>query len=324
MLTFGAIFLLLTLGVTVLFTALLLPVLKRHHLGQRILEIGPSWHKSKEGTPTMGGLGFLCAITVTGILGCVLLQGRGIDIRQSALVLFYAIANGLVGITDDVAKLRKKKNEGLLPWQKLLLQAVFAAAFLALLHLYGIGTTLPIPYTAAVPQLGFFFDLLFMLFLLGTVNFVNLTDGIDGLAAAVSLAVGIFFLTFALLSDNAVLLLPAALLCGGCGGFLFFNIHPAKLFMGDTGSLFLGALIAGCGMVSGSPLLLLPAGLVFYLEGASVVLQVLCFRFTKKRLFRMAPLHHHFEKAGFGENRILLLFLLISSLGGAAALGAIR
>ena len=243
----------------------------------------------------------------------------GDGVHGTVLVLAYALANGLIGIVDDAAKLRKKQNEGLLPWQKLLLQTTFAAGFLALWRLYYGASPLPLPFHNSI-DLGIFYYPAALLFLLGSVNFVNLTDGIDGLAATVSLIAGAFYTVFALLKGDVLLLLVAAALSGGVLGFLFFNAHPAKLFMGDTGSLYLGGLLAGCAFLSRSPLTLLPAGLIFYAEGFSVILQVAVYKLRKKRLFRMAPLHHHFEKGGWSEWRIVGVFSLAAVLAAAAGL----
>ena len=308
-----------SLLLTVLFTAWLLPVLRKRHVGQRILEVGPKWHLSKEGTPTMGGLAFLAAITLVGCVFCAVTGLTGNGVHGAVLVLAYALLNGLIGIVDDAAKLRKKQNEGLLPWQKLLLQTTFAAAFLALWRLFYGGSPLPLPFHSSV-DLGIFYYPAALLFLLGSVNFVNLTDGIDGLAATVSLIAGAFYTVFALLRGDALLMLVAAALSGGALGFLFFNAHPAKIFMGDTGSLYLGGLLAGCAFLSQSPLTLLPAGLIFYAEGLSVILQVAIYKLRKKRLFRMAPLHHHFEKGGWSEWRIVGVFSLAAVLAAAAGL----
>lgn len=168
-------------------------------------------------------------------------------------------------------------------------------------------------------QLGIFFYPLAALYLIGSINFVNLTDGIDGLASAVTTTCGMFFFLCGIAYGNPALQSGGALLAGCSLGFLFFNAHPAKVFMGDTGSLFLGALAVGCAFLSPTPLSLLPAGIVYYLEGASVILQVAVFKLTHRRLFRMAPLHHHFEKSGWSEWRVVLFFLTLSLLGDAVA-----
>ena len=312
-----------SLFLTILLMLILLPILRNKHVGQRILEIGPSWHRSKEGTPTMGGLSFSLAILAVGGLLLIPLALQGIDVRRPLLVLIFAAANGAVGAVDDLAKLRKKKNEGLLPWQKLLLQTVFCAAFLALMRLYGDSTVLVLPFGLAALELGPLYYLFAMLFLLGSINFVNLTDGIDGLATSISMILGVYFATVGFLTSNAPLLLLGSAMFGGCFGFLFFNANPAKVFMGDTGSLFLGGMITGAAFLSDRPILLLSAGALFYLEGLSVILQVLFFKWKRKRLFRMAPFHHHLEKGGWSEKKIVAVFSAITAIAAALTVPAI-
>ena len=212
---------------TALFTAWLIPVLRRKHMGQRILLEGPKWHLSKEGTPTMGGLSFLCAISLVGGAFCLWTGMQGEKVHGIATTLIFALLNGAIGIADDAAKLKKKKNEGLLPWQKLLLQATFAAGYLALLRLYFGDAPLKLPLHRTL-DLGIWYYPFAFLFLLGSVNFVNLTDGIDGLAATISLIAGAFYSVFAILRGDAALLLVASLLAGGALGFLFFNAHFAQ------------------------------------------------------------------------------------------------
>ncbi len=300
--------LVLTFGLTVLLSRYLIPVLKSKKIGQKILEIGPRWHKSKEGTPTMGGVTFILAMTLL-IAAAVLIDRE----RAAAILSLLALAlmNAVVGFIDDRAKLMKKQNEGLLAWQKYLLQLVAAGVFLFLWQSLGLGnTTLIIPYFGITLELGFGYYIVAILVITGMVNSVNLTDGIDGLASTLSLVVGGFFafVGFAVLSRPLTLLSGA--LIGGMFGFLVYNFHPARVFMGDTGSLFLGGLIAGLGFAMGSPLLVLICGFVFVFEAISVILQVSVFRLSgrKKRLFKMAPVHHHFEKCGWGEIKIVVVF----------------
>lgn len=312
----------LTVILTALLVRLLLPLLRRHHVGQRILEIGPAWHRSKEGTPTMGGIAFVIATALSLTVGGAILSETLPLLFWRPLLLtgLYAIANAAVGGVDDLTKFRKSQNEGLTPPQKLVLQIALAAAYIALLRLYGyIDTSLYIPYFNTIVELSYAYDLMAILLAVGFVNFVNLSDGIDGLASATSLVLAAFFAAAAAYLGESPSLLLAATMMGACLGFLFFNRHPAKLFMGDTGSLFLGAMAVGCGFLLGNPLLLFVVGGVFVLEGASVILQVAWFKVTGKRLFLMAPFHHHLEKRGLSENRIVLLFVLLGIL--AALLG---
>ena len=308
-----------TFGLTALISHFLIPVLKSKKMGQKILEIGPRWHKSKEGTPTMGGIAFIVAIVLTMVVALV------IDSREwkaVVSVMDLALMNGFIGLIDDRAKLMKKQNEGLLAWQKYLLQLVVGGIYLFLLQVFDIGgTALHIPYTDITVELGIGYYAVALLVITGMVNSVNLTDGIDGLASTVSLVVGGFFALVAFGAlQRGVTLLSAALI-GGTLGFLVYNFHPARVFMGDTGSLFLGGLVSGMAFAIGEPLIILVAGLVFVIEAISVILQVSVFKLSgrKKRLFKMAPIHHHFEKCGWNEYKIVAIFGIVSALCCALA-----
>ncbi len=314
-----ALFFLLTFSLTFVLTAvatrILLPILRRHHVGQRILEIGPAWHKTKEGTPTMGGLGFILATCFSLLVAGALYAEKlpALFWRPLLLTLLYALANATVGIADDMTKYRRKQNEGLTPRQKLILQVTFSAAYLLLLRLYGhIDTSLYIPYLNTVWELGGLYYFFAIFLSVGMVNCVNLSDGVDGLCSVTSLALGAFFSVVATRLGEVPAFLSATAMTGAALGFLLFNRHPARIFMGDTGSLFLGSLGVGCAFLLGNPLILLVAGGVFAFEGASVILQVAYYKLTKRRLFRMAPFHHHLEKRGWRENSIVLLFLIVS------------
>ena len=314
---------LLVFFLTVAIMLKLLPFLKKKKMGQHILASGPNWHKSKEGTPTMGGIAPAIAITAVCLLSFCIPHTYSKDaISGINLTLLFALASGGIGIVDDLTKFRHKENQGLTPLQKLVLQTAFSMAYLAMLYLYGwIDTSLKIPFSSIYVELGFWFYPLALCFIVGTVNFANLTDGLDGLASSVSLIVGGCFAFYASrLYATEITVLSAALM-GGALGFLLFNYHPAKIFMGDTGSLFLGGLAVGISFLCRSPLLIVFCGIIFYLEGLSVVLQVVYFRFSGgKRLFKMAPLHHHFEKSGWSEEKIVFVFTLLSLLG--AVIGA--
>lgn len=289
---------------TLLGVGTLLPILKERRMGQTILEIGPSWHKSKEGTPTMGGVAFFLSVSLSCLLGCLFLSSS--EARVFLWVLVFALLNGLIGVFDDAQKLRKRENAGLLPWQKLVLQTVSAIFLLAMLKMENAASTLlPIPFSSGTVQLGPLFYPLAVFVTVGVVNSANLTDGVDGLAAAVASLIGGFFAAEGLFSS-----IPSLAILGaaktGCGlGFFAFNRHPAKIFMGDSGSLFLGALAVGGAFLLGSPFFVLFFGLVYVFEGFSVVLQVGYFKLTKKRLFKMAPFHHHLEKSSWSEEQIV-------------------
>ena len=288
----------------------------RKKLGQRILEIGPRWHKRKEGTPTMGGICFLVPILVIGALAILFLSPELMksEIIGGALTLLFALANALIGMVDDLTKFKKHQNQGLTPRQKLVLQTTVAAAYLALLALHTeLSTSLTIPFTDLCITLGGFFYPFALLLLVGVVNCANLTDGLDGLATSIAAIIaGFFALLATVFLSESVLLISGAVL-GGMLGFLIFNYHPARVFMGDTGSLFLGAILAGMAMILGDVGLIVFSGMIYLLEGVSVILQVLYFKLTHgKRLFLMAPLHHHFEKCGWSEIKVVTAFSIFS------------
>ncbi len=316
--------LVLTCVGTVLISRRLIPYLKSKKMGQKILDIGPRWHKSKEGTPTMGGLAFLAAsaiaVAVIAVLAPVYYSVK--QLLPFFIVYAYGLLNGLIGIIDDRAKLRKKQNEGLTAPQKFLLQLIAAALFLIALTLTGvISTSLVIPFFGVV-ELGFFYYVIALLLLTGVVNAVNLTDGIDGLASSVTFVVGLFFAAISYLfvvsdlpSASTPLSLVSAVLIGSTVGFLVYNFYPARVFMGDTGSLFLGGLVVGGAFLMGAPLLVILFGIVYICETASVILQVLYFKLTHgKRLFLMAPIHHHFEKCGWSEVKIVGVFSAVTAV----------
>ena len=307
----------LTLTMTVTLIRILLPVLKRRHIGQKILEIGPAWHRPKEGTPTMGGIAFVlasfAALAVTGALLATRLPP--LFWRPLLFTFLYALCNAAVGLIDDMTKFQRAQNEGLTPTQKLILQTSFSLLYLTLLRIYGyIDTSVYVPYLDTVWELGYLFYPAALILSVGMVNCVNLSDGIDGLAATTALIYAAFFAIAATLLSEPTAMLLATAMMGACLGFLFFNRHPARLFMGDTGSLFLGAMAVGCGFLIGNPLLTVIAGAVYVLEGISVLLQVFYFKMTKKRLFLMAPFHHHLEKSGYSENKIVLIFAVSTLL----------
>ena len=315
--------LVLTFVITALSARILIPKLKSMKLGQQILDIGPRWHKSKEGTPTMGGISFIIASALTFVLIAVIMykNGDSAGLEKSVIVMLMAIANGAVGVVDDLTKFKNHRNEGLTASQKYLLQLICAGAFLAALKLTGnLTTELYIPYFRVRIELGIFYYILSILLITGIVNAVNLTDGIDGLASTVTLAVGGFFAVAAFRLG----MLPEAVLSGitigACLGFLVYNFYPARVFMGDTGSLFLGGLVIGMGYTLGNPLLVIIVGIVYICEALSVMIQVSYFKLTHgKRFFKMAPIHHHFEKCGWSELKIVGVFALVTVIAGIIA-----
>jgi len=292
---------------------LLIPALRALKAGQSIREIGPNWHKEKEGTPTMGGLGFIAAAVVASLLAGIpqMMQGN----FDHLYILAFALVFGAIGFADDFVKVKLKRNLGLTAWQKLLLQLAAAGAYLALLRWNGnLQSALYIPFWNVTVELNWIVYLVFAMFVIvGCTNAVNLTDGIDGLASGVTVPVMVFFALSAYLwKQESVALVPAAMV-GGLAGFLCYNFHPAKVFMGDTGSLFLGGLVCGLAFALDMPLVLLLVGLVYIAETLSVILQVGYFKLTHgKRIFKMTPIHHHFEMSGWSEVKIFTVFTLVT------------
>lgn len=302
-----------TFVLTVILGRLLLPVLHALKAGQSIREIGPSWHNSKNGTPVMGGIMF-----ITATLVCVLVFGwkqMMAGAYTHLLVFAFALAYGLIGFADDFIKVKKKRNLGLTAKQKLLLQLVAAAVYLLILRANGTLTCdLYIPFWNVSFDIPWLVYLIFAIFVIvGCVNAVNLTDGIDGLSSGVTIPVMVFFAVFAYLwGEETLALLPAALV-GGLAGFLVYNFHPAKVFMGDTGSLFLGGMVCGLAFALDMPLVLILVGLVYICETLSVMIQVTYFKLTHgKRIFKMTPIHHHFELCGWSEVKIWTVFVSVT------------
>ncbi len=297
-----------TFLLSVVIERFMIPVLKSKKVGQRILEIGPRWHMSKSGTPTMGGICFISAMV---IVSAVALLINGTEALPFVFAMGLGLLNAMIGFVDDYTKLIKKQNEGLLAWQKFGLQLIAAALYLVAMTLWGgMTTVLALPFTDFSIDLGVVYYVVAIILITGVVNSVNLTDGIDGLASSVTLVVAGFLSACAFRLEMRSLSLIGALLIGGLLGFLVYNFHPARVFMGDTGSLFLGGLVVGAFFALGEPLIILVAGLVYVIETASVMLQVSVFKLSgrKKRLFRMAPIHHHFEQCGWSENKVVAVF----------------
>ena len=291
---------------------LLLPVLRALKAGQSIREIGPTWHNYKAGTPMMGGLMF-----IFGAILCLLFNIPFMTDFSVFLVLVLSLCFGFVGFLDDYAKLKKKKNEGLTSIQKALLQMAVSALFLYVMYKTGAMTTqLYIPFFNVSFNLHPIVYIFFAMFvMIGCDNAVNLTDGVDGLCASVTIPVMVFFTAAAIaLGKYDLALLPASLV-GGLIAYLFYNWHPAKVFMGDTGSLFLGGVICALSFALDMPLILILVGFVYICETLSVIIQVTYFKLTHgKRFFKMSPIHHHFEMCGWKEVKICLIFSGVSAL----------
>ncbi|MBO4264588.1 MAG: phospho-N-acetylmuramoyl-pentapeptide-transferase [Clostridia bacterium] len=312
-----------TFLITVLVSRKLIPFLKSKKMGQKILDIGPRWHKGKEGTPTMGGISFIAAAVAVGIVMAIIFSYKfGFDTVLPFILLYvYAILNGVIGFFDDLTKFRHKRNEGFTAPQKYFLQLLAAAVFLFLLRYFGVvDTMIYIPFADISVDLGIGYYILSLIVLTGFVNSVNLTDGLDGLASSVTFLVMGFFSAAAMSVRDSNVFLYSAICAGATLGFLVYNFYPAKVFMGDTGSLFLGASVSGVAVVMKNPLILIVVGFVYLCEAASVILQVGYFKISGgKRLFKMAPIHHHFEKCGLGEIQIVGLFSLVTIILSAVA-----
>lgn len=308
--------LILSFILTAVLERILIPILKRS-AKQPIYEGGPSWHIAKSGTPTMGGIAFLAvAVPLLFFSAFYLSTAQNHESAISLLLaLLFSTLNSTVGIIDDITKLRRRENAGLTPKQKILLQFLIAAIFL-LLHAWLFGANTVIVFPFAEIDLGFLYYPVMLIMLVGIVNCANLTDGIDGLAASVAFTAAVALLVITGFAIPEISFILCSLI-GIMLGFLMFNFHPAKIFMGDTGSLFIGAMLAGAAMSQKNPLLILPIGGVYVIEGISVILQVLFFKLTGKRLFKMAPLHHHLEKKGLSEAKICALGVA-STLGMSA------
>lgn len=301
----------LTAGlVSLLLEKSFIPALMRIKMGQTILEIGPRWHKSKEGTPTMGGLFFM-----GGILIPLLTMGIRQSLTQKDATLWKVFCMmllfGAIGFVDDFIKFVKKRNKGLNALQKLLMQLLAAGGFLFSMK-DQLTTSLALPFTDYRLELGPLYWVFSLLFIGLMVNAVNLTDGIDGLASGVSFVVFFFFTVLAILGKNGTQTILFSAVCGGMLGFLFYNYHPARIFMGDTGSLFLGGALIGAAYWLDQPLIIVIGGGWFLWEALSVVIQVVFFKLTKKRVFKMAPFHHHMEMSGWKEPAIVVLAVLVT------------
>lgn len=291
---------------------LLLPVLRALKAGQSIREIGPTWHNYKSGTPMMGGLMFIFAAMI-----CLVMNLPGMTDYTVFYVLVLALCFGFIGFLDDFTKVKYKRNLGLTSLQKALLQMAVSAVFLYVMYRTGsMNTHLYVPFFNVSFDLHPIVYIFFAMFVMvGCVNAVNLTDGVDGLSSSVTLPVMVFFTATAIALGKWELALLPASLTGGLIAYLFYNWHPAKVFMGDTGSLFLGGVVCALAFALEMPLILILVGFVYICETLSVILQVSYFKATHgKRLFKMAPIHHHFEMCGWKEEKIVLTFAAISAI----------
>ncbi|MGN0445988.1 MAG: phospho-N-acetylmuramoyl-pentapeptide-transferase [Acutalibacteraceae bacterium] len=327
----------------------MVPWLHKLKFGQTILDIGPNWHKKKQGTPTMGGLMFIIATIVTFLIVVlidVLMHGDLVGTTEAAKSLgvvatsgaakakiwgglIMALGFGIIGFADDYIKIKKKQNEGLTVIQKTVLQLILIAAYIVTLILSG-NTYMYLPLHHSVWDYGnlFWFVVITAIVMYATVNAVNFTDGIDGLCGSVTITAAVAFGVMAFMRSYLGASVLAAALAGALGGYLIWNWHPAKCFMGDTGSMFLGGMMIALAYDVDCPLILLLAGIIYVIEGGSDVIQILYFKTTRKiaqrkdpnatgkRLFKMAPIHHSFELSGWSEEKICVVFSLVNLVGG--------
>lgn len=304
---------LVSFAVTFLGGKVLIPMLRRLKAGQSIKEIGPTWHMSKQGTPTMGGLMF-----IIGIAASILAVGwRDVAAGDygALFVFLFALVFGAIGYIDDYMKVKHHQNTGLTAGWKFLLQLAAAILFTVLMRNLGyISFNLYIPFVNVTIAMPSWLYMIFAAFVMvGTVNAVNLTDGIDGLATGVTMPVALFFMSVAFLWEKEELSIFSAALFGGLCAFLIYNFHPAKVFMGDTGSLFLGGAVCGLAFALDIPLVLILVGIIYIAEALSDIIQVTYFKLSHgKRVFRMAPLHHHLEMGGWSEVKLFVVFALIT------------
>ncbi|MBR3553761.1 MAG: phospho-N-acetylmuramoyl-pentapeptide-transferase [Clostridia bacterium] len=331
------IFILISFGIAFIVTALLgillIPALHRLKFGQNILtDIGPKWHAKKQGTPTMGGImfiiGIVAATAATLLIGK--LTGTAMFSETTALGnqervklwagILLAFCLALVGFADDYIKVVKKRNLGLTEIQKTVPQALVIFAYLASLWLSG-NHSMVIPFVGRIglDSVGgaIFFFAFGACVVYGAVNAVNFTDGIDGLCGSVTVPVGVAFAVMAYLHQNMSVSILGAALAGGCAGYLIWNHYPAKVMMGDTGSMFLGGLVVALAYTLDCPLILLPLGIVYVVEAMSDVIQILSIKLRHKKVFLMAPIHHHFEMKGWSEKKIVAVFTCASVIGCA-------
>lgn len=310
----------------------MIPWLRKLKFGQTILDIGPKWHKSKQGTPTMGGLMFIFGTSAALIVTVVTDKIMGGDIVASGSMiaseqytklwsgLIMALCFGLVGFTDDYIKVVMHRNLGLTIRQKTVAQLLIALGYMTSMSM-GMGGSpyMFIPFAGMV-HMGLFYWIFGIVIIYATVNAVNFTDGIDGLCSGMTVTTSAAIGAVAAMKGLFGFSMAASALAGACVGFFLWNRNPAKVFMGDTGSMFLGGMLVALAYSVNCPLILLPAGIVFVIEGASDVLQIVYYRVSGgKRIFKMAPIHHHLEMCGWSEKKIVSVFGIINILGSAAA-----
>lgn len=319
---------LLAFGITALLGFVMIPFLRKIHFGQTIKEIGPTWHKNKQGTPTMGGLMFIIGMTLAITASWFLIpegeKATGLSDLTAAVRLFaglgFSLQMGLGGFLDDFISVVKKRNLGLRARDKILIQVLGTIAYLVVMTLFGeMKTTIWFPFFGSV-DFGWLYYPVAAFLIVGFVNAVQITDGVDGLCGSVSFVYGIAFTVITTLASARSMSVLAVAMAAGCLGYLIWNFHPAKVFMGDTGSMFLGGLAVSLAFGVERPLLLFLCGIVYLCEALSDIIQVGYYKMTHKRVFKMAPIHHHFEMCGWSENKIVAVFSLVTAIGSAVGI----
>ena len=299
---------LISFGISAVACPVLIPFLKKIKFGQQVREDGPQAHLKKQGTPTMGGIAFLFSVMLTSLFFMK-------SYPQIIPILFMTVGFGFVGFLDDYIKVVRKHSEGLNPKQKMAAQFVITAIFCFYMMKYsGGGTVIHIPFLHTDWDMGWLYIPMVFLVVLGTDNGVNFTDGLDGLCTSVTIIVATFFTVVAMTTVSGIAPITGAVV-GALLGFLLFNVYPAQVFMGDTGSLALGGFVASTALVLQNPLIILLVGFIYLIEVISVMIQVVYFKKTHgKRFFRMAPIHHHFELGGWSETRVVAVFTTVTAL----------
>ena len=318
--------LLLSFFITVILALIIIPILKKLKIGQNERDDGPESHMKKQGTPTMGGVIIMLATVISAIGGVIYYYKDEINVAQNILpLLFITFGFGLIGFIDDFKKLVLKNTEGLKPMYKMIGLLIISVIFvLYLIKFVDVGTETYIPFLKIYIDMPIWIYIPFAIFvILATTNAINLTDGIDGLAASISAIIITFLTVVSIMFDVQEITIFGTILIGACIGFLLFNMHTAKIFMGDTGSLLLGGVIAALSLYLKIPFLLIIVAIIPILETLSVMIQVAYFKKTGKRILKMAPLHHHFELSNWKESKIVSIFSMITLIACIIGLFAI-
>lgn len=298
---------LIAFGISVLLSPIIIPFLKKLKFGQTIREEGPESHLKKSGTPTMGGIIFLISILITSLFFIK-------DYPEIGAVLIATLGFGLVGFVDDFIKVVMKRSLGLRAWQKIIGQFIVTLAFiLYITKCLDFDTTMIIPFVNKTVDLGIWFYPILFFVMIGTVNGSNFTDGLDGLASSVTAIIAVYFTVFAVALKSGVAPVSSAMF-GALLGFLVFNVYPAKVFMGDTGSLALGGFVSSLAYIFKMPLIIVIVAFIYLIEVCSVIIQVISFKTTGKRVFKMAPIHHHFELCGWPETKVVAMFSIVTAI----------